>query len=135
MVSCLSFTTELECALHYTNEFNIKLILLITLLGFILFSLWYSRDLSDPLENIYTFFKYISFNIFPKILLVFFPFFLLTLKLDVSSELVITTLGVIYFIVIALFLGLSLGYGKEKIINIIGDKRDFKHKLKYMKYK
>lgn len=132
MVTCLDFATEVDCVLHFQNEFNIKLILLFFIFGYILFSLWYARDF-DISESVYNMFKYISFSVFPKILLVFFPFFLLTLSNDVSLELMITTLTLLYFIILGLFVGISLFYSKEKIQDILGDRREIRSKLKYMK--
>lgn len=132
MVSCTNFVNDLECVMHYQNEYNVKLIILLFMFGYILFSLWYIKE-ENVMDSIYNMFKYISFNVFPKILLVFFPFFLLTLVNDVSLELVITTLTVVYFIILGLFIGISLFYSKEKITEILGDRRDFKSKFKYIK--
>lgn len=132
MVSCLSFATELECALHYTNEYNVKLFLLGAMFVFIGLSLWYSRD-TEFKEDHLDMFKWITFKSFPTILLVFSPFFLLMLKNEVSLDLVIRTITMIYFIMLGLFIGLALIFSKEKIYYILGDRRDIKHKLKHFK--
>jgi hypothetical protein len=133
MVTCAGFTNNLECVLTYQNDFNIKLMLLTFLMLFIFLSIWYSREMSygDDVMDIY---KWFSFNAFPKVLLVFSPFFWLMLSHNVNVELVINTMAVIYFLVLALFIGLALFYAKNKIKNIMGDKRDFATKMKYRKY-
>ena len=131
MVSCSTFVTELECALHYQNEFNVKLILLLTLLGFIAFSIWYSRESKfSEAESYGEMLKHISFSIFPRVLLTFYPFFLFTLMSVVSLELIINSVIVIYFILLALSVGLFLYLGKDFIASILGDRRD--NKFKYM---
>lgn len=78
-------------------------------------------------------FKYVSFKVFPIIMLVFYPFFLLMLRNEVSLELIVTTLTLVYFIILGLFIGLALFYSKEYITEILGDRREIGSKFKYMK--
>lgn len=132
MVLCTDFSSNIDCVLTLQNEYNVKLILLLGILGYILFSLWYMREEVSSDEH-FSMLKYFSLKIFPTILLVFFPFLLLMLKINVPLELVISTLTWIYFIVLGLFIGLSLLFGKEFIFKILGDRREIRSRFKYMK--
>ena len=132
MVSCSSFASDIDCVLQVQNDYNIKLIVLMFMFGYILFSLWYSREQSFS-DSAADMLKFVSFNLFPKVLLVFFPLFLLTLKNDVSVELIINTLVIFYLIILGLAVGLALFLGKDYIYSLMGDRRDFKSKFKYIK--
>lgn len=129
MVDCSTFVNDVECVLNYTNDFDVKLILLLVFGGFLLLSIYMSKDW-DAFYSFNTLMLSIAFNVVPKILLAFYPFFILLLRHTVSIELMITLLTLVYGIVAALLIGLSLLKGTTYIQNMFND---FQYKYKYMK--
>lgn len=120
MITCNSFSQQIDCVLTYTNEYNIKLIVLTLLFFYSLFMLWYSKNI-DVEKSYMHFWGFWFSKVISIIYIIFSPlFYLLLLTYNLSLELFILFIVGFYLLATAVFIGVSIYSGTGQIWKLFG---------------
>lgn len=124
MSLCLNYTNVSECGLILNNEYNVKLVILLTLLVFGIY-LWWTSNKIDTKDSYYKLFLYLVCRYMPIIYVVVFPFISTTLLYRISFEMFIYLVTTIYLISFALGFGLLSLYSKEKVTQFVNKENKY----------
>ena len=132
MVTCATYSSNVDCLLTLTNEYNIKLTVLGLLLIYSAIVFYFSRYI-DAEKSYMHFWGYYLSKVLPILYIVFLPlFYLFLLSYNISLEIFITILVSFYLLGTALFIGVAIYSGSSFIWRMFGfdDWNEFKDHMR-----